>query len=125
MMATKNTKSTKTSRSLINYQKKGMPMRTLYVGRTLTFRNIEMPSRSNCKVYLSADVSEQDIVQVGNIFKKETEERYTNMGVARGATTIDLFKQADHARNDQATQTVTISNRNYRMEIRVRVVEVD
>ena len=112
-------------RTIYNLEKRGKPKKTLYVGRTLVFRDIREPSRSNRKIYLSADVSERDIVKVGNIFDPKTEERYTNMGVARGTTTIDLFKQADDARSDQASQAITLANRNYRMVIRVRVVEVD
>ena len=110
-------------RSIINLEKTGPAKKTLYVGRQIRFRNIKTPDRPT--VYLSSDVSEEDVVEVGTIFKKKKEKRYANMGIARGATTGDLFREADRSRDDVASQTVTISNRNYRMEIRVRVIEVD
>ena len=104
-------------KSIQNAQVNGPPKRVLRVGRSITFRNIKEPSRSNRTITLSSDVSEQDVV------KKRTS--YDDMGIARTSISDDLFREADRSSRDTASRTVTLSNRNYRMEVRVTVIEVD
>jgi len=112
-------------RSIRNVSLNGAPKRILPVRRTVVFRNIKAPHRDDRGISLYSDVSEQDVVKVGTIFKPETETRYADMGTARGLTREDLFRKADRSRDDRASETVTLVSRKYRMEVRVTVVEVD
>jgi len=52
-------------------------------------------------------------------------QKYTDMGNARRATVGDLFREADRARSDTASQALTLVGRYYRMEVVVTVIEVD
>jgi hypothetical protein len=87
------------------------------VGRTVQFQNIKKPKHSKRRIKLSANVTGR--YQVGT--KKKTQQ----MGGATGATERDLFRKADHSRDDEAVQIVRVRNKDYVMYVRVTVIERD
>ena len=111
--------------SLRNYEVKGPPKKTLATNRTLVFRDIKEPSRSNRTISISSDVSEQDVVETGPIFKKKKKTVYTDMGTAKGSITDDLFREADRSSKDIASRTIMLTSKKYRMEVLVTVTEID
>jgi hypothetical protein len=112
-------------KSLRNYEVKGAPKKTLNTNRTITFPNVKEPSRSNRAITISSDVSEQDVIETGPIFKKRKKTVYEDMGTARGSITDDLFREADRSSKDTASRTIMLTNKKYRMEVRVTVTEID
>lgn len=112
-------------KSLRNYELKGPPKKTLRANGVLTFQDIKEPSRSKRTITISCDVSEQDVIETGPIFKKKKKTVYTDMGTATGKITDDLFREADRSSKDVASRTVTLTSKKYRMEVLVTVIEVD
>lgn len=112
-------------KSISNYEVKGPPKKTLRTNRSITFENIEEPSKSNRTITISSDVSEQDVVETGPIFKRRKKTIYEDMGTASQSITDDLFREADRSSKDTASRTVTLTNKKYRMEVLVTVTEID
>jgi hypothetical protein len=93
------------------------PRYMMPVGRTVQFNNIKKPKHKNRRIKLSANV-------IGH-YQVVATKKTQYMGDARGATDRDLFREADHSREDKAVQTLSIGNRDYVMYVRVTVIEID
>jgi hypothetical protein len=93
------------------------PFRMTQVGAKFQFTNIEKPKRKQRQVKLSSDLT--------GFYWVEGKTKPQNLGLAKGATSIDLFREADRSKNDTAAQTVHVRNQNYMMTVRVTVIETD
>ena len=93
------------------------PFRMTPMGVKFQFTNIEKPKRKQREIKMSSRLT--------GFYWVEGETVPQNLGLAQGATSIDLFRQADHSKNDTAVQTVMVRNQNYMMIVRVTVIETD
>lgn len=106
-------------RQTINSRIITRPRYLMPVGRTVQFHNIKKPKHKNRRIKLSANVIGRYQVTVA------TPKKTQYLGNAPGAAGRDLFREADHSRDDKAVQTFTIGNPNYAMKVRVTVIEID
>jgi hypothetical protein len=108
-------------RRTINSRITTRPHFMMPVGRTIQFHNVKKPKRKNRQIKLSANmVGHYSVIANNKIHKK-----IQNMGNARGVTERDLFRDADHSRDDKAAQTIAVRNGDYVMYVRVTVIEID
>jgi hypothetical protein len=95
------------------------PFYMMPVKDKVQFTNIKKPNHKKRHIKLSARMIGHYRLKVNSPIKVQL------LGTAKSATTIDLFREADHAKNDTAAQTVLVRNQNYRMIVRVTVIETD
>jgi hypothetical protein len=98
---------------------KGSPKRNLHLNRTIHFHNVRKPDRSDSLIKFSAYATGR---YMGRL---DGHHKVVGMGTTRSATTTDLFREADHSRDDIAVQTVVVQNQRYHIVLRVTVVEID
>jgi hypothetical protein len=104
-------------RRTINSRIISQPLRMTPVGSTVYFRNIKKPKRKNRQINMSANMNTR--------YQVLSEIKTLSMGNARGSTERDLFREADHSRDDTAYQTVAVRNGNYVLYVKVTVTEID
>ena len=87
------------------------PLRMTQIGAKFQFTNVEKPERKQRQVKLSSYLT--------GFYWVEGKTVPQHLGLANGATSIDLFKEADHSNSDTAAQTIMIRSQNYMMIVRV------
>ncbi len=95
------------------------PLYMMPVKDEIQFTNIKKPKHNKRSIKLSSKMVGHYRLKVNSPIKEQL------LGIAKSATTIDLFREADHAKNDTAAQTILLRNQNYMMILRVTVIEVD
>ena len=106
-------------RRTINSRIIARPLYTMPVKDKIQFTNIKKPKHKKRHIKLSANMVGHYQLTANSSKKEQL------LGIAKSATTIDLFREADHSKNDTAAQTVLVRNQNYMMILRVTVIETD
>jgi hypothetical protein len=106
-------------RRTINSRIVTLPHYMMPVGRTVQFHNIKKPKHKKRRIKLSANMIGRYQLTVNS--PKKTQY----LGSAMGITQRDLFREADHSRDDKAVETVRVRNKDYVMYVRVTVIEID
>lgn len=93
------------------------PFRTTQVNAQTQFTNIKKPRHKQRQIKVSANLT--------GFYTTSGGKKTQNLGLAKGETSIDLFREADHSKDDKAVQTVMVKSQNYQMIVRVTVIERD
>ena len=93
------------------------PFRTVKVNAKLQFTNIKKPHHKQRQIKVSSYMT--------GFYTTADGQKPQHLGIASSETSIDLFRKADHSKDDKAVQTITLKSPRYQMVVRVTVTELD